>query len=50
MTAKLTDPEVFEEIKRIHKIGQRPVPDDLTDEERWERKDTRETNKINQAR
>ena len=46
----LNDPEIFEEIKRIHKIGQRPVPDNLTDEERWKRKDIRDNNNKNQAR
>jgi hypothetical protein len=47
---KLTDPGVWEEIKRIHNIAQKPVEDDLTDEERWKRKEMKDNNTKNQAR
>ena len=49
MTPKtLNDPV---ELARIKAIYEEPVyVDDLTDQERWERKDVRDSNKINQAR
>lgn len=47
---KITDPEIYQELKRIHNIAQRPKDDGLSDEERWKRKEIRDNNKINQAR